>query len=187
MDEPRDLTIKFPGRRGRHQWLSGGWYTPLGGNLYRLDEGPLCGPVSFHDVIEADKTEEEDVLIFRRRVTKAGLKRGGWLITYAITSKPGFRELVKRIDQLGGCAEVDLFAGTRSPLKPNTAGVLTVFLPKSRALDVPAELDRIERISKWKRRFFNLRSSVKQTLWSARKWLRGRFRRIGRKRGANCA
>ncbi len=162
--EMHSLTVIFPAQRWLPELRLTATFTPLGGNLYRLDEGPLCGPLSFHDVIEADKTEEEDVLIFRRRVTKAGLKRDGYLITYAFATRPGFRRLVERINELGGCAEVDLFGGTTSPLKPNTAGVLTVFLPKSCDLDVPAEFDRVRGISKWKRSYLHFTSGLKERL-----------------------
>jgi hypothetical protein len=49
-------------------------------------------------------------------------------------------------------------------VKPNTAGVLTVFLPKSCDLDVPAELDRIHGISKWRQRYLHLQCGLKQRL-----------------------
>src|SRR6266852_7679290 len=120
MDEPRVLTIIFPGRRGRPDSRIMGRYTPLGGNLYRLDEGCLCGQVYFRDIIEADLTDEKGGLTYRRQVRKAGLKRDGYLNTYDLTMRPGFGKLFERFDRLDGCAEVDLFGGVVPPLKPNT-------------------------------------------------------------------
>src|SRR5258708_33755017 len=83
-------------------------FIPMGGNLYRLNEGFLCGPISFGDVLEALPTDQKDVVLYRRRVKRAGLKRACYIMPRHMAEKPGFAELMKRIEALAGSASVDL-------------------------------------------------------------------------------
>jgi len=48
-------------------------FAQLAENTYRLEEGFLCGPISFGDVIETEPTDQEKVLLFRRRIRKVFL------------------------------------------------------------------------------------------------------------------
>jgi hypothetical protein len=129
--------------------------------LYRQDEGFLCLPVYFGDIFEAGPTDQEGVLIFRRRVKKGGQKLSCRLIPPWIVEKPGFRELARKIEELGGFSAVDF------------KGLFVVFLPKTCHLDIRAELDRVAGISKWKRRYLTWKWSAKQRLKKVSAWMLG--------------
>ncbi len=68
-----------------------------------------------------------------------------------MAEKPGFAQLMKRIEDLGGFAAVDF------------KGVFLVFLPKTSDLDVSLELKRIAGIPK-STRLHRLKSSLKWRL-----------------------
>lgn len=160
MEQARELTVIYPQRRSLPESRITASFTPLGGNLYRQDEGFLCLPVYFGDIFEADPTDQEDVLIFRRRVKKGGQKPSCYLIPHDLVGKPGFRDLGRRISELGGFSAVDF------------KGLLLVFLPRTCRLDVGAELDKIAGISKWKRRYLRWKQSAKWRLKKAYEWMR---------------
>ncbi len=126
-------------------------FAPMGGNFYRLNEGFLCGPISFGDIIEALPTDQKDVVLYQRRVRRAGLKRACYIMPHDMAEKPCFAKLMKRIKDLGGFAAVDF------------KGVFLVFLPKTCDLDVNLELKRIARIPKSTRLHF-LNSGLKWRL-----------------------
>src|SRR5271169_215126 len=107
MNQARHLTLIFPGRRGHAESRITASFVPLGGDTYRLDEGFLCGLISFGDVVEAASTDQEGVLIFRRRVNKEGMKRDCYVIRRDLVEKPGFTELTRKIEELGGFSAVD--------------------------------------------------------------------------------
>jgi hypothetical protein len=157
------LTVIFPARRSHPESSMTATFTPMGTNLYRLEDGFLCGPVYFGDVIEVLPTDQKDVVLFHRRVRKAGLKRDCFFISHDMVEKPRFIELVTRIGDLGGFAAVDF------------GGLFLVFLPKTCVLDIGIELDRIAGISQQKRRFLDSNSGLKWRLgqlWKrTRKWL----------------
>jgi hypothetical protein len=143
--EIHNLTVVFPAQRWLPESRMTTTFIPMGGNFYRLNEGFLCGPISFGDVIEALPTDQKDVVLFQRRVKRAGLKRACYIISPDMAEKPCFAELMKRIEDLGGFAAVDF------------KGIFLVFLPKTCDLDVNLELKRIAGIPKsalqqrWKR------------------------------------
>ena len=116
--------------------------------MYRLDEGFLCGPINFGDVIEALPTDKQDVVLFRRRVVRAGLKRNCFLICHDIKHKSGFAELMGKIAALGGFSADDF------------GGLFLVLLPRTCHLDVIAELNKIG-TPKRKRRYLDLKSGLK--------------------------
>src|SRR5215472_15310703 len=62
------LTVIIPPRRSLCETRITAPFTRVGDNLYRLDEGFLCGPINFRDVIEALPTDKQDVVLFQRRV-----------------------------------------------------------------------------------------------------------------------
>ena len=144
------LTIIFPAVRWCRESRLTTEFMPMGSNLYRMEEGFLCGPVSFGDVIEAFPTDQSGVLRFSRRVERAGLRRNCYVIPHSLVENVHFAELAKRITDLGGFAAVDF------------KGLFLVYLPKTCDLDVSQELDRIAEISKWKRRLLSLRSEMKR-------------------------
>jgi hypothetical protein len=150
--EIHNLTVIFPARRSQPESRITGAFTPMSGNLYRMDEGFLCGPVYFGDVIEALPTDEKDAVLFQRRVKKAGLRRDCYVIPRELVEKPRFAELMKKIKDLGGYSAVDF------------GGLFLVFLPKTSDLDVSLELGKVAWISKWKRRHLHFQSGLKQRL-----------------------
>jgi hypothetical protein len=154
MNQARYLTLIFPSRRGHSESRITASFVLLGDNTFRLDEGLLCGPISFGDVVEAASTDQEGVLIFRRRVKKAGMRRDCYVISHDLVGKPGFAELARKIAELGGFSAVDF------------GGLFLVFLPKGAQLDVLSELDRVEGISKSKRRYLDWKSALKRR-WKA--------------------
>lgn len=150
--ETVSLTIIFPAIRWCTESRLTTDFTPMGSNLYRMEEGFLCGPISFGDVIEAFPTDERGVLRFSRRVERAGLRRNCYVIPHSLVETVHFAELAEKITGLGGFAAVDF------------KGLFLVYLPKTCDLDVSRELGRIAEISRWKRRLLSLRSELK------RKW-----------------
>lgn len=158
--EVHNLTVIFPAQRWLPESRMTTTFIPMGGDLYRLDEGFLCGPISFGDVIEALPTDQNDAVLFQRRVKRAGLKRACYIIPHDMAEKPAFAELMKEIEDLGGFAAVDF------------KGLFLVFLPKTCDLSVSLELKRIARIPK---------STRLHLLSSALKWkLRQRWKRAVR-------
>ena len=129
--EIHNFSVIFPAQRWLPESRMTTTFIPMGGNLYRLNEGFLCGPISFGDVIEALPTDQKDVVLYQRRVKRAGLKRACCVMPRDMAEKPGFAELMKGIKDLGGFAAVDF------------KGVFLVFLPKTCNLDVNLELRRI--------------------------------------------
>ena len=131
MTKAIDLTVIFPAKRWCPESRITAAFTPMGSNLYRLEEGFLCGPISFGDVIEALPTDREGILLFRRRVKRAGLRRNCYIIPHELVDKPSFADLTEEIEHLGGFAAVDF------------KGLFLVYLPRTCDLDVSQELDRI--------------------------------------------
>lgn len=161
MSQVRHLTVIFPGRRSHPESRITASFTPVGGNSYRLDEGFLCGPIYFGDVIEAKPTEQEDILIFRRRVEKAGMKRHCYVMGLGMADRPAFVGLMRKIKELGGFSAVDF------------GGLFIVFLPKTSDLDVSSELDAVQGISRSKRRYLNWIWGLKRHWKKANEWLTG--------------
>jgi len=131
-----DLTIIFPAMRWCPESRLTAAFTPMGSNLYRMEEGLLWGPISFGDVIEALPTDQKGILRLSRRAKRAGLRRNCYVIPHRLVEKLHFAELVKKITDLGGFAAVDF------------KGLFLVYLPNTCDLDVRRELDRIAEISR---------------------------------------
>src|SRR5260370_2684855 len=112
------FNVIFPAQRWLHESRMTTTFIPMGGNLYRLNEGFLCGPISFGDVIEALPTDQKDVVLFQRRVKRASLKRACYIMPCDMAEKPGFAEFIKGIEDLRGFAGVDF------------KSVFLVFLPQ---------------------------------------------------------
>ena len=152
MTKAINLTVIFPAKRWCPESSITTAFTPMGSNLYRLEEGFLCGPISFGDVIEALPTDREGILLFRRRMKRGGLRRNCYGIPHDLVDKPSFADLTEEIEHLGGFAAVDF------------KGLFLVYLPRTCDLDVSQELHRLAGNSKWKRRFRRLQTSLKRTL-----------------------
>ncbi len=150
--EIQNLTVIFSARRSHPESRITAAFTPIGENLYRMDEGFLCGPVYFGDVIETLPTDERDAVLFQRRVKKAGLRRQCYILPRGLAEKPRFAELMNKIKDLGGYSAVDF------------GGMFLVFLPKTSDLDIKLELCRVAGISKWKRSYLHFTSGLKERL-----------------------
>src|ERR1700741_1049252 len=105
--EIHNFSVIFPAQRWLPESRMTTTFIPMGGNFYRLNEGFLCGPIFFGDLIEALPTGQKDVVVYRRRVKRAGLKRACYVIPHDMVERPRFVELMKRIEGLGGFAAVD--------------------------------------------------------------------------------
>ncbi len=56
-----NFNVIFPAQRWLPESRMTTTFIPMGGNLYRLNEGFLCGPISFGDVIEALPTDNHEM------------------------------------------------------------------------------------------------------------------------------
>jgi len=133
---PVDLTIVFPAIRWCPESRLTAAFTQMDNNLYRMEEGFLCGQISFGDVIEALPTDETGILRFSRRVQRARMRRSCYLIPHSLVENLHFIELMKKITDLGGFAAVDF------------EGLFLIYLPNTCDLDVPRELGKISRTSR---------------------------------------
>src|SRR5437879_11845069 len=133
--EIHNFSVIFPAQRWLPESRMTTTFIPMGGNLYRLNEGFLCGPISFGDVIEALPTDQKDVVLYQRRVKRAGLKRVCYIMPRDMAEKPGFAELMKGIKDLGGFAAVD-FKGDFLLLLSKTCN-LDVALARTRLAGTP--------------------------------------------------
>ena len=90
--------------------------TPVGPNLYRLEESTLFGEPKYHDVIEAE-TLSEGRLRFIRIAATSGLRVATWILPEAQFQSARLPALLDRIVKIGGNWERTF------------GGVLTVHLP----------------------------------------------------------
>lgn len=101
--------------------------SPVGPNLYRLEESSLLGEAVFGDVIEAEPMQE-GVLLFKRVAAASGMTTMSCVLTPEQMQAPGLQPLLDRIMSLGGNWERAL------------DGLLMIHLPKSADLDIEAEV-----------------------------------------------
>lgn len=101
--------------------------SPVGTNLYRLEESSLLGEADFGDVIEAEPTQEGG-LLFKRVAVPSGMTTVNCILTPEQMQAPGLQPLLDRIMSLGGNWERAL------------DGLLMIHLPKSVDLNIEAEV-----------------------------------------------
>ena len=154
MSESRLVTVIYPKFRFLPESRITAMFTPVSANRYRQDEGFLCAPTSYADILEVEQTSRKDEVVFRRRVHRGAQRRSCFVINHDLPRNPGFHDLTRKIEEAGGFSAVDF------------KGLFVVFLPRNCDLDVGRELDKILGISIWRRRFLN---------WKAR--LRWRFKK----------
>jgi hypothetical protein len=75
--------------------------TPLGRDLYRLEESSVFGEVSYHDVIEA-QPNTDGTLRFRRLVTPSGLITVSWILAKTLIESPALSPLLGEVIAVGG-------------------------------------------------------------------------------------
>jgi hypothetical protein len=101
--------------------------SPVGTNLYRLEESSLLGEAAFGDVIEAEPTPEGG-LLFKGVAASSEMTTVNCVLTSEQMNAPGLQPLLDRIMSLGGNWERAL------------DGLLMIHLPKSVHLNVEAEV-----------------------------------------------
>src|SRR5208337_1770257 len=84
--------------------------TPLGPNLYRLEESSVFGEASYHDVVEAEP-QTDGTLRFMRVLTPSGLKTVTWVLAEALLESHALSALLERVIAVGGNWE-RIFGGT---------------------------------------------------------------------------
>src|SRR5215510_10940752 len=94
--ETLTIQITFPGG-GTEDLL----VTPVGLNLYRLEESPIFGDAEYHDVIEAERLPGGHLRLVRV-VTPSGFKTFTWLIRESEFDSPVFNALLDRVIAVGG-------------------------------------------------------------------------------------
>jgi len=97
--------------------------TPMGPNLYRMEQSSLWGGVSCYDVIETEP-QSEGTVRFLRVLIPSGLKTVSWLLSRTEAESPALSALLDKVIDVGGHWE-RIFGG-----------VLVLHLP-------PAEDDQI--------------------------------------------
>src|SRR5713226_6631072 len=77
----------------------------VGPRQYRLKETPISADPALYlgDVIEV--SEEEDRLVFERRVSKSSLNTSDFLVPREFSTLPAYKEFLARIEALGGAWE----------------------------------------------------------------------------------
>ena len=75
--------------------------TPMGQNLYRMEESSLLGEVSYHDVVEAEP-QPDGLLRFLRVSTPSELKRVSWMLPPSLTESPNLSVLLGKVLAAGG-------------------------------------------------------------------------------------
>lgn len=122
MAEKQTLEISYPDGSSEGLLVS-----PVGPNLYRLEESSLLGEAVFGDVIEAEPTQEGS-LLFKRVAAPSGMTTVNCVLTPEQMQAPGLQPLLDRIMSLGGNWERAL------------DGLLMIHLPKSVDLNIEAEV-----------------------------------------------
>ena len=101
--------------------------TPVGPNLFRLEESSLLGEAFFGDVIEAD-AEPNGRMRFKRVATPSGMTSVTFIVPKKQSETPEFEAILSRVISAGGHWE-RVFGG-----------VLFVHLPPSADLNVAREI-----------------------------------------------
>ncbi|MCX6602326.1 MAG: DUF4265 domain-containing protein [Acidobacteria bacterium] len=122
MTEKHTFEISYPDESSEGLLVS-----PVGPNLYRLEESSLLGEAVFGDVIEAEPTQEGG-LLFKRVAVPSGMTTVNCILTFEQMQAPGLQPLLDRIMSVGGNWERAL------------DGLLMIHLPKSVHLDIEAEV-----------------------------------------------
>ena len=103
----------------------------MGGDLYRLEESPLCeDEVFYKDIFEAAR-QRYGSLLFQKVVKQSGRKNYDYLLPRRIFESAEFERLLERIDQDGGYWTQAF------------GGILVVSLPADADFDLHGEVNRL--------------------------------------------
>jgi hypothetical protein len=67
--------------------------TPLAPNLYRLEDSPVLGKASYHDIVETEP-QTDGTIRFVRVVTPSGLKTVSWIVPKVQIESPALAALL---------------------------------------------------------------------------------------------
>jgi hypothetical protein len=122
MPEKQTFEIEYPDGSSEGLLVS-----PVGSNLYRLEESSLLGEAVFGDVIEAEP-KPDGGLQFKRVASASDMSTVSCILTPEQMNAPGLQPLLDRVMSLGGNWERAM------------DGLLIVHLPRSVHLDIEAEV-----------------------------------------------
>src|SRR5437879_12102043 len=95
-EQPCEVQITF-----QHGDSEGLVVTPLGPNLYRLEESSVFDEASYHDVVETEP-QTDGTIRFMRVLTPSGLKTVSWILPQAQFESPALSALLDRVMAVGG-------------------------------------------------------------------------------------
>jgi len=75
--------------------------TPIGPNLYRMEESAVLADVSYHDVIETE-LQTDGTVRFLRVLTPSGLTTETWVVSQPVLESPAMLALLERVMAVGG-------------------------------------------------------------------------------------
>jgi hypothetical protein len=75
--------------------------TPLGSDVYRLEESSFCGEMRYLDVIRA-VTRDDGALLFKEVVTRSELANESWILSKEIMASRELREILDLVLTMGG-------------------------------------------------------------------------------------
>jgi hypothetical protein len=101
--------------------------TPLGDDLYRLEETSLLGEARYRDVIRA-RSREDGALLFIRVESPSDLVTQEWLLSQEIIDSPDFGSILERIMAIGGNWERAF------------GGLLLVHTPENRVREIAEQI-----------------------------------------------
>jgi hypothetical protein len=113
--------------------------TPMGQNLYRLEESSALGEASYHDVIEGE-LQADGTVRFIRIYASSGLKTVSWVLSQSLIECPDMTILLGKVMAAGGNWErifgrrIDIASSSRSTRFAREAIRRTLQQPNSRRL-----------------------------------------------------
>jgi hypothetical protein len=129
MEKMKDYKVFFPNGKATERLM----ITPLGHNLYRMEETALSEePIFYHDTIEASWSLGRG-LCFRRVVEKSGLRVFRFLLSKEVIEANAFQVFLQRVSAHDGHWE-QIFGG-----------ILIVHLPRGSACQPKSEIRAVLR------------------------------------------
>lgn len=75
--------------------------TPIGQNLYRMEESSVFGEVSYHDIIETEP-QDNGSLRFLAVHTRSELRTTSWVVSRSLAESSNLSTLLVRVIAVGG-------------------------------------------------------------------------------------
>lgn len=130
MNNKTEINIEFPFDSGGS--VSGCVsVTPLGDDLYKLEETPLVDYAAFGDVIEVEEIDN-GCFVFKRIAEKSKYKCHELVLAKSLIESENFEKIVKRVEKEGGQWEI-IFGG-----------MVLINLPLDSCFDVAQEIQNMK-------------------------------------------